>query len=229
MTTYRQMRRQARLARRSGLQPMMVINTGDAFPETVGVVLLRGGVAVPLRARARGRDRCAGGGRLVAAPHPAALVVPRRRAGWRGRVGGGPVRRAVAIAHAARARLRGCHDLRGRNMAFRRYRDRAVLPAALRKPGIIAALILSVPWWAHRRRRAKVAAGAQAASLARYRQGHRTGRGGGHVRDGGRVGVACAVPAGARPDHQGRDRENPRDRIRPGHIPECRAGLPDSG
>ncbi len=35
------MRRQARLARRSGLQPMMVINTGEAFPETVGVVLAR--------------------------------------------------------------------------------------------------------------------------------------------------------------------------------------------
>ena len=42
MTNYRQMRRQARLARRSGLQPMMMINTGDGFPETVGVVLLRG-------------------------------------------------------------------------------------------------------------------------------------------------------------------------------------------
>src|SRR5580693_6458857 len=35
------MRRQARLARRSGLQPMMVINTGEGLPETVGVVLAR--------------------------------------------------------------------------------------------------------------------------------------------------------------------------------------------
>src|SRR5271166_7125454 len=41
MTTYRRMRRQARQARRSGLQPMMVINSGEPFPETVGVVLLR--------------------------------------------------------------------------------------------------------------------------------------------------------------------------------------------
>ena len=32
MSTYRRMRRQARQARRSGLQPMMVINTGDAVP-----------------------------------------------------------------------------------------------------------------------------------------------------------------------------------------------------
>ena len=43
MTTYRRMRRQARLARRSGLQPMMVINTGEGLPETVGVVLARWG------------------------------------------------------------------------------------------------------------------------------------------------------------------------------------------
>src|ERR1700678_3046407 len=35
------MRRQARLARRSGLQPMMMINTGDGFPETLGLVLAR--------------------------------------------------------------------------------------------------------------------------------------------------------------------------------------------
>ena len=41
MSTYRRMRRQARQARRSGLQPMMVINSGEPFPETVGVVLLR--------------------------------------------------------------------------------------------------------------------------------------------------------------------------------------------
>ena len=41
MSTYRRMRRQARLARRGGLQPMMVIDTGDGFPETVGVLLAR--------------------------------------------------------------------------------------------------------------------------------------------------------------------------------------------
>ena len=35
------MRRQARQARRSGLQPMMVINSGEPFPDTIAVVLLR--------------------------------------------------------------------------------------------------------------------------------------------------------------------------------------------
>ena len=41
MTNYRTMRRQARQARRSGLQPMMMISTGDSFPETLGAVLAR--------------------------------------------------------------------------------------------------------------------------------------------------------------------------------------------
>ncbi len=41
MTSYRRMRRQARQVRRSGMQPMMVFNSGDQLPETAGVVLLR--------------------------------------------------------------------------------------------------------------------------------------------------------------------------------------------
>ena len=42
MTSYRRMRRQARQIRRSGMQPMMVIN-GDPsqFPTPVGVILAR--------------------------------------------------------------------------------------------------------------------------------------------------------------------------------------------
>ena len=41
MTSYRKMRRQARHIRRAGLQPMMVINSGDQPPETIGVLLFR--------------------------------------------------------------------------------------------------------------------------------------------------------------------------------------------
>ena len=41
MTSYRRMRRQARQIRRSGMQPMMVINSGDQLPETAGVLILR--------------------------------------------------------------------------------------------------------------------------------------------------------------------------------------------
>lgn len=42
MSGYRQMRRHARRVRRAGMQPMMVINTGDnAFPELAIVVIGR--------------------------------------------------------------------------------------------------------------------------------------------------------------------------------------------
>lgn len=41
MTSYRRMRRQARHARRSGLQPMMVISSGDQLPESLAGAALR--------------------------------------------------------------------------------------------------------------------------------------------------------------------------------------------
>ena len=60
MTSYRRMRRQARQIRRSGMQPMMVVNTDPGqFPIPAGVLLARFCVALPLRTRTprcRGRD-----------------------------------------------------------------------------------------------------------------------------------------------------------------------------
>src|SRR5207248_211709 len=41
MTSYRRMRRQAHRVHRSGMQPMMLISSGDQFPEPAGVVILR--------------------------------------------------------------------------------------------------------------------------------------------------------------------------------------------
>jgi hypothetical protein len=41
MTSYRRMRRQARRVHRSGVQPMMLISSGDQFPEPAGVLILR--------------------------------------------------------------------------------------------------------------------------------------------------------------------------------------------
>ncbi len=41
MTGYRQMRRRARQARRAGMQPMMVIGSGDPLPDLVVVVIAR--------------------------------------------------------------------------------------------------------------------------------------------------------------------------------------------
>src|SRR6266496_6503806 len=41
MTSYRRMRRHARQARRAGMQPMMVIGSGDPLPDLAAVILAR--------------------------------------------------------------------------------------------------------------------------------------------------------------------------------------------
>ena len=98
MTNYRQMRRQARLARRSGLQPMMMINTGDGFPETVGVVLLRGAwryrsELAPVGVAAgwwRPPGGCTTPGRTGGSPSPCWPAWPRGRWPCSARGGGCP-------------------------------------------------------------------------------------------------------------------------------------------
>jgi hypothetical protein len=155
MSTYRRMRRQARQARRSGLQPMMVINTGDAFPETVGVVLLRGawryrselapvGVAVALMAAAWWLHH--------ARPHwwlPVAVLAGV--AAWAVAVFGARWR-LPTLAERVYAAVTICAGGIWLSVAIAIGPFSRPLPQA----GVIAALILSVPWWAHRRRRAKV-------------------------------------------------------------------------
>ena len=156
MTNYRQMRRQARLARRSGLQPMMMINTGDGFPETVGVVLLRGVW--------RYRSELAPVG-VAAGLVAAAWWLHHTRPQW-----WFPVAVLAGVAAWAVALFGGRWRLptlpERVYAAVTIYAGGIWLSVAiaigpffrpLLQAGIIAALILSVPWWAHRRRRAKVA------------------------------------------------------------------------
>ena len=135
MTNYRKMRRQARLARRSGLQPMMVINTGDGFPETVGVLLARWAW--------RYRSELAPVG-VAAALVASAWWLHHTRPRWWAPVAvlAGVAVWAVALFGARwrfpalhRARLRGRHDLPGRDVAFCRNRDRPVQAAASAGPG----------------------------------------------------------------------------------------------
>ncbi len=155
MSTYRRMRRQARLARRSGLQPMMVINTGDAFPSTVGVLLARG--AWRYRSELAPAAVAAG---LVAA----AWWLHHSRPQW-----WLPIAVLAGVAAWAVA-------LFGARWRFPTLIERvyaaitiyvagiwlsaatAVGPAVTPFPQalVVGALILSVPWWTHRRRRAKV-------------------------------------------------------------------------
>src|SRR5690349_19574452 len=71
------MRRQARRARRAGMQPMMIINSGDPFPELAIAVIVR--VAWRYRSELAPAALAAGlalaGGWLHAAHHGAAIPV----------------------------------------------------------------------------------------------------------------------------------------------------------
>jgi hypothetical protein len=156
VTNYRKMRRQARLARRSGLQPMMVINTGESFPETVGVVLARWvwryrselapvGVAAGLVA--------AGWWLHHTRPHwwvPVSLLAGV--AAWAVALFGARWRFPTLIerVYAAVTIYAGGIWLSVATAIGPFFRP---LLQAL----VVSALVLSIPWWAHRRRRAKVA------------------------------------------------------------------------
>jgi hypothetical protein len=155
VSTYHRMRRQARLARRSGMQPMMVIDTGDGFPETAGVLLARW--AWRYRSELAPFGVAAG---LVAA----AWWLHRTRPAW-----WLPIAVMAGVAAWAVALFGG--RWRFPTLAERVYAAVTIYAAgvwlsaatavgpflpSLSQALVIGGLILSVPWWAHRRRRAKV-------------------------------------------------------------------------
>lgn len=155
MSTYRKMRRQARIARRSGLQPMMVISSGEPFPETLAVVLARqawryrselapAGTAFALFATAVWLH--------ASRPHWAPLLASGTCAAaslilfLSHRLGLAP---AAERAYAATVTLGGGTWL---STATARGPFRPPMPQSL----LIGSLVLAIPWWAHRRRRARV-------------------------------------------------------------------------
>ena len=175
VTIYRRMRRQARQARRSGLQPMVVINSGDPLPELAAVIIARWAF----------RHRSAFAPFWVA---PAAFIAAGAAHGHHARWWI-PVTAVTAVTTIV---LAFPLSVMRRNSAGRRIAsplsrlwekcgiDRAIerayaatviataggwLAAAIAsgptvKPlpiaALIATVILAVPWWFHRRRRAKV-------------------------------------------------------------------------
>jgi hypothetical protein len=179
MTSYRQMRRQARQARRAGMQPMIVINSGDRFPELAIVVISRW----LSRWVWRYRSALVPFGIALAEFSAAAIVHPRHARYWvlvtvltaiAVFVLGFPLpvlRRQRAGRRAARV-LSWAWDRCGIPRAIERAYMTAVaaicggwLAAAIAagpvvKPllivALIATVILGIPWWFHRRRRAKV-------------------------------------------------------------------------
>src|SRR5579872_4257958 len=155
MSTYRKMRRQARLARRGGLQPMIVISSGESFPETVAVVL----------ARCAWRYRSELAPVAVAlATFAAALWLHASRPQW------GAFIVALACGTASVTLFFGsrigltntaeCAYAAAAILATGTWLGEAAWSGPFRTPLphllITGTLILAVPWWAHRRRRAKV-------------------------------------------------------------------------
>jgi S-DNA-T family DNA segregation ATPase FtsK/SpoIIIE len=155
MTTRQRMRRQARLARRAGMQPMMVINSGDTFPESAGVLLLRQAwryrseLAPAYLALALGVASAyahASFPRWWALVLALSAMVAGAVAAFGARAGlTAPAERlyAATVALAAGAWLTAAT---------------ALGPFAKPLPVIlgVGAVVLAVPWWAHRRRRMRV-------------------------------------------------------------------------
>jgi S-DNA-T family DNA segregation ATPase FtsK/SpoIIIE len=155
MTSYRQMRRQARHVRRAGLQPIMVINNDGQFAAPAGVILAqwawryRSELAPVLTASA---VFGAGWWAHLVRPHwwPYCAIVAGLIAlaivAFGGRFG---LPRFAERIYAVAATL-----------AMGGWLAAAALlgPLTPPLPHVLGfgALILGVPWWAHRRRRAKV-------------------------------------------------------------------------
>jgi hypothetical protein len=155
VSSYRQMRRHARQARRAGMQPLIVVNTGDPLPELA--------IAVIARLTWRYRSELA----------PVAVAAALAGAGWWTHAALPAV--AVPVLAAALAIAAVVLALGARfglaPLAERAYAGAVILaggawlaPAAVLGP-LAAPLplalgigwaVLSVPWWAHRRRRARV-------------------------------------------------------------------------
>ena len=179
MSGYRQMRRRARQARRAGMEPMMVINSGDQFPEPLGVIILS------TLGRLAFRHRSAFAPLWVAlAAFIAASAVHGHHARWWVAVATVTAVTTAILAfplpvlrgHPAGRRVAGALSRLWEKCGIDRTIERgyaaavtataggwlaaAIANGPVSKPlpmvAIIATLILAVPWWFHRRRRAKV-------------------------------------------------------------------------
>jgi hypothetical protein len=152
MSAYRQIRRQTRRARRAGLQPIVVIDS--PFPVPIGVLLAR--LAWRYRSEIAPVTTAAatfGAGWWLHATHPHWWAL------------------LLAVSSLIASALGVFGERIGLNrLAERIYAATAVLaaggwlavaaplgPFSSRMPQVLglATLVLAVPWWAHRRRRAK--------------------------------------------------------------------------
>jgi FtsK/SpoIIIE family len=149
------MRRQARQARRGGLQPMMVINSAEPFPETAGMMLLRWAW--------RYRSELAPLGVTVGLVCSAWWLHAERPHWWGLILGSASIATWAIAAFGARIGLATLIErvyASTTTLAAGAWLCSATALGAFTSPLpqflLIGAPILSVPWWAHRRRRARV-------------------------------------------------------------------------
>ena len=174
MTSYRRMRRHARQARRAGMQPMMIINPGDQLPDLVIVIIGRWAW--------RHRTAFAPFAITVAGFAVAAYAHPHHARYWLPVAGltllavillGVPhrmLRTGSARQATARALARmwaACGIDRGIERAYAAavaavvggWLSAAIAAGPATKPlplvAEIGTVVLGIPWWFHRRRRAK--------------------------------------------------------------------------
>ena len=153
MSTYRQIRRQTRHARRAGLQPIVVIDS--PFPVPVGVLLARWA----WRYRSEIAPATTAGASLTTAwwfhaTHPNWWAFPLAISGLMA------FTLVVFGAHIGLARQAERVYAATASVAIGGYLTTAALlsPFTAPLPQVLGlgTLILAVPWWAHRRRRARV-------------------------------------------------------------------------
>src|SRR5450755_3560960 len=155
MTSPRHLRRQARKMHRSGIQPMMLVGSSDQWPEATGAVVLRiawryrselapafvaAGLMIAawrLHASHAGRWQLVLSAAAVASWALGVFGVRLGLASWMERTYGAVVTLAAGV---------------WLTIATAVGPGTAPLPQVL----VLGGSALSVPWWAHRRRRAKV-------------------------------------------------------------------------
>ena len=155
MTSYRRMRRHARQARRAGMQPMMVIDSGGPLPDLAAVIIARWAW--------RYRSELAPLGIACAVAGLGSYAHAALSSWWPLIVAGAGIAAWVLTAFGARfglptrlERLYAAVTV----LACGTWDALAAVTGPLTSPlpqalGL-GAVVLAVPWWANRRRRAKV-------------------------------------------------------------------------
>jgi hypothetical protein len=155
MTSPRRMRRHARRMRRYGLQPMVVINSGDSLPDLVIVVLTRWlwryrSELAPLA--------------VAAMTALVAWILHATHPHWWPALAAATAAATFGVGIAGRRFGLATHAERGYAMTVIASTGGWLAAATAIRPGreplpwllVVGACVLGVPWWAHRRRRARV-------------------------------------------------------------------------